>query len=93
MQQQTDIAAIQDQLRDMQEELRSIKELLERTKVENKLGWLPEKETMALTHLKRTRLYQLRAQGKILGSSFNGKAVFYSLASLKELLETNARNR
>lgn len=85
---------IEDRLKGMEEELYSIKMLLlEKAQVENKLGWLSEEETMAITQLKRTRLYQLRVQGKILASSFNGKAVFYSLSSLRELLETNARNQ
>jgi hypothetical protein len=92
---QAEIAELQAQVRDVQEKLGAIQKLLmEKVQIENKLGdWVDEDSAMALCKMGRTRLYQLRVEGKILSSTLGGKAVFYSVKNLRELLNSNSKNR
>ena len=92
---QAEIAELQVQVRDVQEKLGAIQKLLmEKVQTENMLhDWLDEDTTMALCKMGRTRLYQLRVSGKIKSSTLGGKSVFYSLKSLRELLDSNSKNR
>lgn len=94
MEPKSEIEVLQAQVRDVQDKLNTIQLLLmQKAQTENLLGdWVDEDTVIALTGLKKTRLYQLRVEGKIESSTLGGKAVFYRLSDFKALLNKN-RNR
>jgi|GEM_PF-3041145 hypothetical protein len=51
--------------------------------------WITEAQARAITGLKKTSLYRLRADGKIIGSTIAGKGVFYLRSSFEQLLNEN----
>jgi hypothetical protein len=92
---QAEIMELQAQLRDVQDKLSAIQLLLlQKAQTENMMGdWISEQDAIALTGLGRTRLYQLRREASILSSSLGGKPVFYSLKSLRDLLNKNKKKK
>ena len=95
MQDQAEIADLKAQLRDVQNKLTAIQVLLmQKAQSDNMLGdWLSEQDAITLTGLKKTRLYELRMEGKITSSTLGSKAVFYRISDFKALLNENKRKR
>ncbi len=55
--------------------------------------WISENEAVELTNLSKSTFLILRKEGKLTSSSISGKANFYRLSQIKELLEENEKNR
>ena len=55
--------------------------------------WISETEAVELTNLSKSTFLILRKEGKLSSSSISGKANFYRLSQIKELLEENEKNR
>lgn len=55
--------------------------------------WISETEAVELTNLSKSTFLILRKEGKLTSSSISGKANFYRLSQIKELLEENEKNR
>lgn len=55
--------------------------------------WISEAEVMELTSLSKTTLLTLRKQGKLSSSSISGKANYYRMSQIRELLDENEKNR
>jgi hypothetical protein len=88
---QADLAALQEQLTDVQNKLNAIEALLlQNTQTENKIGdWVPASVAMKLTGLKRSSLLALRKTGKLTSSTISGKCVFYRRSDFEKLLNEN----
>jgi hypothetical protein len=62
------------------------------TGVSNELGdWIDEEAAMKLSGLKRTALFNLRKQGKIIAVPIAGKKKFYRKSSFEKLLNENEK--
>lgn len=55
--------------------------------------WTTENEAVGLTNLSKSTFSILRKEGKLTCSSISGKANFYRLSQIKELLDENEKNR
>jgi len=89
----TDITAIQDQLKGVQEELSDIKALLVQKSVADKsLGdWIPEHLAIELSGLKKSSLFEMRKAGRLKYSTISGKGVFYRKSEFEKILNTNEK--
>jgi hypothetical protein len=55
--------------------------------------WISQETAERISGLKRTRLYELRRNGKVRSSTITGKKVFYRRSDFAALLEENMRKR
>ncbi len=75
---------------------KKIDELIERIKKlsldDRGVGdWLSQEDALNLTGLGRTKLYELRKDGRIRSSHLEGKAVFYRRSDIEALLNQNEK--
>lgn len=53
--------------------------------------WLSQEDALNLTGLGKTKLYELRKDGRIRSSHLEGKAVFYRRSDIEALLNQNQK--
>jgi hypothetical protein len=75
----------ENQLEVLSLKLDQLMELIQQPRIEE---WLTEEQTQKLLNLKTTALWELRKTGALTYSKI-GKRVFYSLKSIKHLIEKN----
>ena len=53
--------------------------------------WLTQADALAITGLGKTKLYEMRKDGRVRSSHLTGKAVFYRRSDIEALLNKNER--
>jgi len=90
-----DMTIVVEQIRVLEHKLDQLFKVLESKHQREKVfgDWISEKEAVELTNLSKSTFLILRKEGKLTSSSISGKANFYRLSQIKELLEENEKNR
>jgi hypothetical protein len=91
LQQGVHIVVAEDRLRAIEESIAQVKQLIESLQSEEgKIGdWLSEDDTMRLSGLGKTTLYNLRRAGQLSSSTISGRGVFYRKSELENILNKN----
>lgn len=90
-----DMTIIVEQIRVLEHKLDQLFKILESKYQRDKVfgDWISENEAVELTKLSKSTFLILRKEGKLTSSTISGKANFYRLSQIKELLEENEKNR
>ncbi|MBL1232465.1 MAG: hypothetical protein COA31_007090 [Flavobacteriales bacterium] len=90
-----DMTIIVEQIRVLEHKLDQLFKVLESKHQREKIfgDWITENQAVELTNLSKSTFLILRKEGKLTSSSISGKANFYRLSQIKELLEENEKNR
>ena len=90
-----DMTIIVEQIRVLEHKLDKLFKVLESKYQREKIfgDWITENQAVELTNLSKSTFFILRKEGKLTSSSISGKAHFYRLSQIKELLEENEKNR
>lgn len=85
------IVVSEGKLEALEERLIFLQQLLEKALVEKATvgDWISEEQVRQMTGLGRTTLRNLRQQGRIRSSSIAGKAVWYRLSDIEQMLNDN----
>ncbi len=90
-----DMTIIVEQIRVLEHKLDQLFKVLESKHQREKIfgDWITENQAVKLTNLSKSTFLILRKEGKLTSSSISGKANFYRLSQIKELLEENEKNK
>lgn len=93
LQQGVHIVVAEERLRAIEESIAQLKLLIESMRSdERKIGdWLSEDDTIRLSGLGKTTLYNLRKSGQLSNSTISGRGVFYRKSELELILNKKAK--
>ncbi|MHB8261883.1 MAG: hypothetical protein ACYDCN_13700 [Bacteroidia bacterium] len=90
------IEELVNKINDLQETLNTMADVIKKME-RNTMAfgdWISEEEVLKMPNvsISRSRLWELRKQGRVSSSSLNGKQLFYRLSDFKKLLDENEQN-